>query len=113
MQLFDPESTVADILQVLTTSNRCAFILHDKKLIGSVSQGDLLRYFVNHGFNRHTHVSQFMNLNPISTTSNDACIHRALFIKYGVSDICLVQSDNTYIRAINYCSLIETNDDRT
>lgn len=109
MFLFNIDAKISDIIDVLSTSERCVFILQDKKLVGSISQGDLIRYITNVNKVESTPVKSLMNLNPISTTSSDSDVQRKLMLKFGITDLCIVEPDNTFIKIVNYLSFLGDN----
>lgn len=108
MQIYDADSSINKVLTSLSSMDRCVFIHSKGRLIGSVSQGDILRYINStNSLDLSVKVSQIMNLNPVFIYESDIKQLKKLFIRFRVSDIAILNDDDSISEIVNVVDMLD------
>jgi len=92
--IINETTNIREALQLLDSSaKRVLFIVKDKQLIGSVSDGDIRRWILKSG-NLNEPVSSIMNTNPVTLPSPDKQKAFEQMKKIGISAIPVVNDRN-------------------
>ncbi len=112
MEMFlTPELSIGDVIRsVLAGHERtCILLGQDQKLMGIVTEGDLLRALWN-GNDLNSPISNITNFNPKTISVDEQhpeAIARQYFKEFGILQVPIVDQSRALVRVINFREVLK------